>query len=740
MKLLHLISGGDVGGAKTHVLTLLKGLQAHHSVMLGCFMEGPFAADARAMGIPCKVWAEKNMLLHLREVSAWVKRERFDLIHCHGAKGNVMGIMLRTRLGIPVITTVHSDPWMDYMGRPLANLTYGKANRWALHRMDGFVTVSDSLRELLIHRGFDPYQIFCNENGVDFSNRNNPTPRSAFLQNLGLDWPEDAFLYGIAARLNPIKDIGSLIRAFGEVVRQVPNARLLIAGEGEERQRLEALATRYCPGGTVHFAGWLEDMDGFYHTIDVNVLSSLSEGLPYAIPEGAKMGCATVATRVGAVPKIVIHEQTGLLSAPGDWQALAENLLRIAQDAPLREKLSRAIFEKVRREYSLEATVSRQESIYERVLARRTRQMGKRDGVIICGAYGKDNAGDDAILLSMLRQLRQDDPDLPIWVMTRKPGQTALMAGISTVFTFDFHKAGQIMRHCRLYISGGGSLIQDVTSTRSLMFYLQSIRQAKRNGCCVMMYGCGVGPLQHPRNRRIAGRVLNGSVDLITLRDPDSRTILESIGVTRPEIHVTADPALLCPVDSDQIKQYWKEAGLEPGGRYCLFVLRPWAGESQWSSAFVAAADYVWHTYGMEPVFFTMENHKDLPVTERVSALVKAPHHILPPANSGSLICGIMAKMELVVSMRLHALIFASGQGVPVVGVSYDPKVSSFLDYLGQQNYVTLEEVTDGSLCDMIDGAASSGATETAMVERLQALASRNGVLARALLSDIPTE
>ena len=113
---------------------------------------------------------------------------------------------------------------------------------------------------------------------------------------------------------------------------------------------------------------------------------------------------------------------------------------------------------------------------------------------------------------------------------------------------------------------------------------------------------------------------------------------------------------------------------------------------------------------------------------------VKVPCRMLPNAGNGSLICGIMARMELVVSMRLHALIFASGQGVPVVGVSYDPKVSSFLDYLGQQDYVMLEEVSDGTLCDMIDAAASAGATESAIVERLRELAEQNGTLARKLL------
>ena len=308
------------------------------------------------------------------------------------------------------------------------------------------------------------------------------------------------------------------------------------------------------------------------------------------------------------------------------------------------------------------------------------------------------------------------------------------MAQVSTLYTFDFWHSGKAMRRAKLYISGGGSLIQDVTSTRSLLFYLHSIRQAKSCGCQVMMYGCGVGPVARRRNRARTAKTLNRCVDVITLRDPESARTLRKLGVTRPSIQVTADPALLCPKDMVHAEEYWKAAGLRPDGAYCMFALRPWAGEHQWSGAFAAAADYVWRAYGMEPVFFCMEGKKDQQVTERIATMVKAPTHILPPTGSGSLICGVISRMQLVVSMRLHALIFATGQGVPVVGVSYDPKVESFLDYLGQENYVTLEAVSDGALCDLIDSAVSGAVAEEAIVARLRTLASQNGKQALALL------
>ena len=100
------------------------------------------------------------------------------------------------------------------------------------------------------------------------------------------------------------------------------------------------------------------------------------------------------------------------------------------------------------------------------------------------------------------------------------------------------------MGKTRLYINGGGSLMQDVTSHRSLWFYLFTISAAKRLGCQVMMYGCGIGPIHSPANRRRAAKVLQKSVDAITLRDTHSKEELEDMGVTNPEIILSADPTV----------------------------------------------------------------------------------------------------------------------------------------------------------------------------------------------------
>jgi len=731
MKIMHLISGGDVGGAKTHVISLLEELSKRNEVELVCFVEGPFAAEARQKGINTRVLRKRGLFHVARNLKKYLKNKNFDILHCHGSKANVVS-MLMGRASCPILSTIHSDPRLDYMGRPAANWTIGLLNRVALRFRDGWVAVSDAMKERMTGRGYDAGRMQVIYNGVAFPKKLPHKPRQEYLQSLGLDWDETNVIYGIAARIDPVKDMTTLVKAFAQTVQAAPHARLLIAGIGDQEQEIRGLAEKLCPAGTVHFAGWVEDMNSFYHALDVNMLTSISETFSYAITEGARMHCATICTPVGGLPKVVIDGVTGYLAEVGDHETMAKRMTELAFDPALRAKLGSAIYNKVKTEFSVESMGQQQEEIYRCVLDRKVRSEQGRCGAVICGAYGKGNAGDDAILVSMIRQLRQQDPHLPITVMTRRPRRTAVQTGVSTVHIFNIWAAGRIMKKSRLYISGGGSLIQNATSTRSLWYYLYSIRQAKRAGCAVMMYGCGIGPVSGEKNREKTGRILDEFVDLITLRDRESLETLRSFGVTKPRVAITADPALLMEGDAAAAERYMSRSGLNPDGHYSLFVLRPWDGTQERLAAITAAADYGWERYGLAPLFYTLEPDRDEEITRAAAAMVKAPCRCLDPICDGATLCGLMGMMELVVSMRLHALVFACARQTRVAAISYDPKVSGFMKYLGSECCVELEDVTEEGLKDLLDRAMAQDTPH--QVDRLRVLAAENGILAGELM------
>ena len=169
MKVIHLISGGDVGGAKTHVLSLLRGLGQTQTVRLVCFMEGAFSREAREMGIETIVLTSGNFFFLVKTLKSMIVSEGFDIVHCHGSRANLMGAMLQGRLQVPVVTTVHSDYRLDYLGRPFHRLTYGTINTVCIRRIKNHIGVSDAMADLLISRGLDPLSMYSIYNGVDFT-------------------------------------------------------------------------------------------------------------------------------------------------------------------------------------------------------------------------------------------------------------------------------------------------------------------------------------------------------------------------------------------------------------------------------------------------------------------------------------------------------------------------------------------------------------------------------------------
>lgn len=739
MKVIHLISGGDSGGAKTHVHSLLRNLCRTIDVTMVCFMEGPFTDEARELGIPTVVLPGQNIFRTYRALKKMILEGGYQIIHCHGARGNLMGALLRRSTGLPVVSTVHSDYRLDYLGRPFSRLTYGSINTLALRRLDYRIGVSDAMVDLLISRGFDPDRLFAIYNGIDFSPRTAAMGRTEYLASVGLRADEDSVVVGIAARLNPVKDVATLVRGFAKAHAECPNLRLLIAGDGEQMDLLKALAAELDVQDQVCFAGWVSDTDSFYRALDVNTLTSLSETFPYALTEGARMALPTVASRVGGVPYLIDHGVNGLLFEAGDADTLARHLAALARDATLRRHLGDRLYQKARTEYSLESTVRRQIEIYETILRRASRAVGRRDGALVCGAYGRGNAGDDAILEAIVTELRQIDPDLPVWVLSRKPDDTRLTYRVNSIYTFNFPAFLHRMGKTRLYINGGGSLMQDVTSHRSLWFYLFTISAAKLRGNRVLMYGCGIGPIHSPANRRRASQVLQRRVDAITLRDTHSREELSDMGIDRPEIVLSADPTVILPAAPGQVVDGVLESqGLDPNGRYIGFTLRPWPGFDEKAALFGRAADYAYEKYGLTPVFLPIERRLDVGAAQKAAEHMTAPHYILPSTGSSDHTIGLFARMQVVVSMRLHALVFAAGQGVPLVGVVYDQKISSFLSYIGQDLYADLADVTLEGLCAHID-AACERIGDTAFlsggVERLREVERRNSETAAKLLN-----
>lgn len=361
----------------------------------------------------------------------------------------------------------------------------------------------------------------------------------------------------------------------------------------------------------------------------------------------------------------------------------------------------------------------------------------RRDGFVICGAYGKGNTGDEAILQAIVQELRELDPDRPITIITRSPEEAKLHYRTNAIYTFRLDQVIRSFRRADVYINGGGSLIQDVTSSRSLRYYLLTLELAKRCGCKVMMYGCGIGPLHHSRNRKKAAYTINRSVDVITLRDRLSFHELKRMGIDRPDIHLSADPAFrLQPVPTQEVKQVMQRLGIPDGQNFIGVGLRDWTGLSQAEDAIAAALDDAYETHGLVPLFVPIEYPSDIAPAERISKKLHCPNYVVREQQSIALTIGLLAQTKAVMGVRLHSLLFAAAAGVPVIGISYDIKVDGFLDYIRSDTCVPFGAVTKEKLMELI-AVCVSGQKQIEvreMAEELRQLEQENIRAARNML------
>lgn len=294
---------------------------------------------------------------------------------------------------------------------------------------------------------------------------------------------------------------------------------------------------------------------------------------------------------------------------------------------------------------------------------------GARPAILISGFYGFGNIGDEAVLAGMVQSLRARLGSVPLIVLSADPGSTAAAYEVEAVDRTALPAILMAMRCSRLFLSGGGSLLQDVTSARSAVYYLGLLRLAQIMGLRTMVYAAGLGPLRRPVIRSLTRSVLNRT-DAVTVRDADSAAFVRALGIRRGPI-LTADPAvLLSPAPDARVK--WLLRSPEAVVPIIGVVVRPW-GDSAFVRPLGEALIHVAGRRGARVVVLPFHPALDLAVSRRLAdacggTLVEQP---LQPAEA----LAIIARMHVLVALRLHALILAAAAGVPPVGLAYDPKV-----------------------------------------------------------------
>lgn len=326
--------------------------------------------------------------------------------------------------------------------------------------------------------------------------------------------------------------------------------------------------------------------------------------------------------------------------------------------------------------------------------------------IVLSGYYGFSNAGDESILYAIITMFRKIDPNIEITVLSNDPEKTTKLYKVNAVSRWRWGQIFRAISCCNLLISGGGSLLQDVSSKNSPLYYLAVIFIARLLGKPVHIFAQGVGPLTVKRNRRLTAWLMN-QASAITVRENGSKEELLALGVTRP-IEVTADPVLgLSPenVNPDSVAAIFARNNvcLEEGDKKLGVFIRSW-GDNAYIGELAVALDQL-SEQDWKIVFVPMQFPQDITIAKETAKLMQHEVSILREMYNPEEILSIVQQFDVILGMRLHALIDAAVLGKPLVGLSYDPKVDRFLVQVGHVSLLSVNNLKGQTLIELIEWA-----------------------------------
>lgn len=304
--------------------------------------------------------------------------------------------------------------------------------------------------------------------------------------------------------------------------------------------------------------------------------------------------------------------------------------------------------------------------------------------ILISGYYGFNNAGDEAILKSIIIALRDVNPTIDIVVLSNDVEHTKKTYNVDAINRWNIFKIYSELRKSDGLISGGGSLLQDVTSSRPILYYTTIIRLAKLAKKPTFIYAQGVGPINKEKSKKIINKVLN-NVEYITLRDNESLKLLNEIGVNKP-ITIVPDPVMGLNITRLNKNKTRQEKD------YITVSVRDWdkCDESFLEKVAIVCDKIV--ESNKKVIFVPMHGEHDYKTSKKVLYMMKQEANVLDHKLDIEDKILYIKESKLMIGMRLHALIFAATVNTPMIGISYDPKIESFLKLVKQPCIGSVEE------------------------------------------------
>ncbi len=717
-----------IGGAETHVVELSRGLAAlGHDVTVasngGVYVDELLRAGVKHFTVPLHTKNPVSMMKSYRKLKKLIKQEKFDIVHAHSRIPAFICGALSRRIGFRFVTSTHAV----FKVNPILE----KVSDWG----ERTFAVSSDIKQYLIDNYEVPSDLITlTINGIDTERFSKNANSQAVIDELFLE--KDAFRVVYVSRIDNETALPGFLLCDGAegLCRDIRDLEIVIVGGGtaydallERAKEVNAKLGRE----VVRLTGPRTDIPEVLASADVFVgvsraaLEAMSVEKP-VILAGQEGYIGVLDEQVMPLAKLTNFTCRG--EKMPDAELIANDIRKVYKmSEDERSRLGALGRTCVLDSHSVSRMVNDHVDVYKSLAPYRRY---KHSDVIISGYYGFDNIGDDSLLASIIYGIKGRSPEARITVLSRHPKAVSRAVGVRTINRFNIVRVAREMRHAKLLISGGGSLLQDGTSKKSLYYYIYIMRLAKRKGLKLMIYANGLGPLGSPSSRRYAADIMS-KADYISFRENDSLNLAREIGVEN-EMRVTADPAFLLESSPELwVDHITSREKIE--GKYFIVSIKDgntFDGantDRNMLSALAGDIREVSKKYSLTPLFLPMFPDRDTAITEQLAGEVGFGK-ILKGLTASEL-CGLMKRSEFVVGTRLHTLIFAASMGTPIIGISYDPKIDAFLDYIGErERLLDIRKLSAGQLTAAVE---SVRADSDAIRERLCARADELRLIAK---------
>ncbi len=762
MNILMVTMQMDIGGAETHILELCRALarMGHHITLVsngGVYAEMLSSDGVRHVTLPLHTKSPLSVLTAKAGLDKCIREGArtqdgtflgdYHIVHAHARiPAWICGLLWDkykkhplTRDGktVPLfrfVTTAH----LNFSINPL----WRRISRWGERTM----SVSEDIVEYLVDEyGIPRNHIQTTINGIDMEKFSPDADFTPILTEFGLDKNHRRLVYMSRLDEDRAAYAYTMARIAPTLAQRFPDLDILIVGGGTEESAIRALADKAnAEAGRkiVTMTGGRADTHRFCAAADVFVgvsrsaLEAMSAAKPVIVAgnQGA-LGIFDESKLTVAVDTNFCCRGCGLLT---DTE-LCDQITTLLSE-PDERRLQRGQYcQRIIREYYTADRMARDYvSLYENALAApvyaRHAKAQERTGVLLSGYYGFGNMGDESLLATISASLAEAIPGVQITALTRHPQKDSVRTGLHCVNRMGFWQVWREMGRTRLFLSGGGSLLQDVTSGKSLQYYTALLSLAKRCGMTTVVYANGIGPIRREKNKRLVARTLQ-DCDAISVRDADSYRLLQEMGVAEDKLQLRADPAFLLqmPPESEQTKTR-NRLGLSElaPGSYVVLSLRRLhrkrdkAEDNRLAGEMAKVCAGLYTKYGLTTVLVPMQQQNDRPlalqVSEKMTAMgIADAVRIVEPESAGEML-SVLAGAKLTIGMRLHCLIYAAVAGVPMIGLSYDPKIDALLRSLqqSQQSRLHLYNAAEVQADTLLTGVAEVLQNEDAIRHSLR--------------------